>query len=111
MRAYVIKNKEGRYFEWFDSLTGKCHFSKKPIKFLSFNKEKDAKRIRKFYGLKNCSVVEIIIAEGDLEKQIRADERSKVCEEIRKTIKYFQQQVPVWLVMEELDKIEKGETE
>lgn len=71
MKAFVIKNKDGRYFEWFDSTTGRNHFSTKPIKFMTFNNERNAKRMKKFFGLKNCIVVLITIYEGDLEEENR----------------------------------------
>lgn len=70
MKAYVIKNKEGKYFAGFDN-------------YNVFVTEKDitnavmyrADRYEK-YELENspefedCEVVEITIAEGDLEKQL-----------------------------------------
>lgn len=68
-KAYVIKNKEGKYFGYFDGITGKSEFSNKPQKFIMFNTIRNAKHIKNHFDLKDCEVVEITIAEGDLEKE------------------------------------------
>lgn len=76
MKAFVIKNKEGKYFAGFDNLD-------------VFETEKDitnavmyrADRYEK-YELENtpefegCEVVEVTIAEGDLEQKIAVLERA-----------------------------------
>jgi len=75
MKAYVIKNKEGKYWQWL--------FNDEPDweeelynAFLHYSKE-DAKRNIIDWQLKDCEVVEITIAEGDLEQQL-ADKEVKI---------------------------------
>lgn len=72
MKAYVIKNKEGKYhkrgFNHWENIerdgvfnTGHFYYS---------NKE-EAESCIVSYDLKDCKVVPITIAEGDLEEEIR----------------------------------------
>jgi hypothetical protein len=79
MKAYVIKNKEGEYkrediieYIWKETTS---YFSKDIRCADIFTEEEMAK----CYCPKDCKVVEITIAEGDLEKEIR----KQVCDEIR----------------------------
>lgn len=81
MKAYVIKNKEGKYCQI--SFNGWIGFVSELCCAYIYHSKKGAERIIKCHALDDCEVVEITIVEGDLEQQIRADERRKVCEEIR----------------------------
>ena len=67
-KAFVIKNKEGKYFQWL--------FNHEPDwedklynGFMHYSKE-DAEKSIIQWQLGDCEVVEITIAEGDLEKEI-----------------------------------------
>lgn len=116
MKAYVIKNKEGKYFDKVNSFFCRLEYA-----CCIFYTIEEANYYIDYYGLKDCEVVEITIVEGDLEQQIRADERRKVREEI-KDIFLESLGLPdeewIWnsgcyagmsLIKEILDKIEKGE--
>lgn len=79
-RAYVIKNKEGKYWQWL--------FNHEPDwedklynAFLHYSK-KDAEKSIIQWQLKDCEVVEITIAEGDLEQQLA--EKDKEIERLKK---------------------------
>ena len=67
MKAFVIKNKEGKYWQWL--------FNHEPDwedklynAFLHYSKE-DAEKSITSWQLEDCKVVEITIVEGDLEKE------------------------------------------
>lgn len=66
MKAFVIKNKEGEYFDkenrWFFGPDYTC------CEHIYYTID-DAKRHIDYYGLKDCEVVEITIVEGDLEQE------------------------------------------
>lgn len=77
MKAFVIKNKEGKYYEglsekWYDSLD-RCTYFK--------NKESAEYERKKLLKLKNCEIIEITVAEGDLEQQLI--EKDKEIEELK----------------------------
>ena len=74
METFVIKNKEGKYYEgfsdnWYDSLDICTYFKDK----------ESAEYEKKLLKLKNCEIIPITIVEGDLEKAIR----KQVCSELR----------------------------
>ena len=112
MKAFVIKNKEGKYFAGFDNLN--VFVTEKDITNAVIYR---ADRYKK-YELENtpefedCEVVEITIAEGDLEHQIR----KQICDEIREKLKAhcdYTNDIG-WYITEEkidiiLNQIEKGE--
>ena len=64
MKAYVIKNKEGKYFVTDDI------FGENILNAYIWVKEQYAKLHIGLNHIKDCEVVEITIAEGDLEKQL-----------------------------------------
>ena len=83
MKAYVIKNKEGKYFGYYDSENNRYEFSKKPKRFIMFNTLRDANKIKNLWKMNKCEPVEITIIEGDLEqenKQLKAllDAKEKI---------------------------------
>ena len=89
MKAYVIKNKEGKYYKryfatgYVDFVDNFC-FSELYTKKEGADETKDFILRNKYrFNVENLEIVEITIVEGDLENQIRADERRKVCQEIR----------------------------
>ena len=68
MKAFVIKRNDGKYWQWL--------FNHEPDwedklynGFMHYSKEDAEKRIIQ-WQLKDCEVVEITIAEGDLEQEI-----------------------------------------
>ena len=69
MKAYVIKNKEGQYFVGYDLLINKNIFTYDISKAI-LTSNKTCEELLKEYDLKDCEVVKITIAEGDLEKEI-----------------------------------------
>lgn len=73
MKAYVIKNKEGKYFCGFDSFAGINIFSERIIDGLNTQTPtlKHCREEIKDFDLKECESVKITIAEGDLEKENR----------------------------------------
>lgn len=82
MRAFVIKNKEGKYLQYFTDMY-RFDFTDRLINAMFYEQwEQDSIN----YALKtipDCDeVVEITIAEGDLEQEIR----KQVCNEIRNYI-------------------------
>ena len=65
MTTFVIKNKEGKYYEglsekWYDSLD-RCTYLKS---------KESAEYEKKLLKLKNCEIIEITVAEGDLLQKI-----------------------------------------
>ena len=70
MKAYIIKNKEGKYFGYYDSENNRFEFSNKPKRFIMFNTLRDAKKIKNLWKMNKCGIVEITIAEGDLKQEI-----------------------------------------
>lgn len=79
MKAFVIKNKEGEYFD-----KENCFFFGPDYaccKHIYYTID-DAKRHIDYYGLKDCQIVEITIAEGDLEQQLA--EKDNLIKEINK---------------------------
>lgn len=71
MRAYVIKNKEGKYFCGFDYFAGIDIFSERIIDGLNTQTPtlKHCREEIKDFDLKDCEPVKITIAEGDLQKE------------------------------------------
>lgn len=77
-KAFVIKNKEGKYRDKDGWLTNKLMYAD------TFESQEEAQTDN--YLLENESVVEITIAEGDLKQKIR----KQVCDEIREKLPYFE---------------------
>lgn len=71
MKAYVIKNKEGKYFDKVNSFFCRLEYA-----WCIFYTIEEANYYIDYYGLKDCEVVEITIAEGDLEHRIAVLERA-----------------------------------
>lgn len=70
MKAFVIKNKEGKYWYGYDLLVNKNLFTTKISNAVLNNPtKKNCLDAIKEYDLKNCKIVEITIAEGDLEQE------------------------------------------
>ena len=83
MKTFVIKNKEGKYYEglsekWYDSLD-RCTYFK--------NKESAEYERKNLLKLKNCEIIEITIAEGDLEQ-----ENAKLKSELEGKVDYWEWQ-------------------
>lgn len=113
MRAYVIKNKEGKYYStywtlddiWTNDifLANKYADNKTAINMLEY--------VYKISSVKPL-LVPITIAEGDLEKEIR----KQVCDEVRKVIDYCSEWYEQGYVIDmreddlqkEIDKIEQA---
>lgn len=98
MKAYVIKNKEGKYFGYYDSENNRFEFSKKPKRFIMFNTLRDANKIKNLWKMNKCEVVEVTIAEADLEyenKQLKEQltEKDKEIERLKYQLLYSQAQV------------------
>ena len=119
MKAYVIKNKEGKYFGVANNYNYEHYWTTLDFAhYFRYLEGHDAKAEAEEYRntrYSDCEVVEITIAEGDLEQQIRADERRKVCQEIREKADYddsdpFLGRVFYHISPKLLDKIEKGES-
>lgn len=83
MKAFVIKNKEGKYhkrgFSCWENIERDGVFN--TGHFYYENKE-EAENCIVSYGLEDCKVVEITIEEGDLEKQLA--EKDKEIETLQK---------------------------
>lgn len=91
MKAFVIKNKEGKYFQWLfnhepdweDELyNGFMHYSKK-----------DAEKSIIDWQLKDCEVVPVTVAEGDWKqknKQLKEQlkEKDKEIERLKKNMEF-----------------------
>ena len=74
MQAFVIKNKDGKYFCGFDGLAGINIFSERVIDGLNTQTptlEHCMEEIED-YHLSDCEIVKVTIAEGDLEQQLIA---------------------------------------
>lgn len=104
MKAYVIKNKEGKYWQWL--FNNEPDWEEKLYNGFMHYSQKDAEKSIEQWQLKDCKVVEITIAEGDLEKQLAEKDkeilllnreistlpahdeelRHQVCEEIREKL-------------------------
>ena len=71
MKAYVIKNKEGKYCQI--SFNGWIGFASELYNAYIYHSKQGAEGIIKGhkYQLEDCEVVEITVAEGDLEKENR----------------------------------------
>ena len=71
MKAFVIKNKEGKYLCDFDFIDGINIFSENIINGIEngVSTYEDCQELLKEYDLKDCEVVEITIAEGNLEEE------------------------------------------
>lgn len=74
MKAFVIKNKEGKYWQFF--YNDESEFVDEIYNaFMHYSKENAEKDIIDF-DLKDCEVVEITIAEENLEHKIAVLERA-----------------------------------
>lgn len=69
MKAFIIKNKEGKYFQWLFNYEPDWE-DKLYNSFMHYSKE-DAEKSIIQWQLEDCEVIEITIAEGDLEKENR----------------------------------------
>lgn len=68
MKAFVIKNKEEKYWQFL--YNDESEFVDEIYNaFMHYSRE-DAKKDIYIWGLKDCKVVEITIAEGDLSQKI-----------------------------------------
>lgn len=114
-KCYVIKNNKGKYFGYYDTEHNKMEFSNKPQRFIMFNTFRNAKKIKNFWGMEDCEVVECTICEGDLEKeleelkqQLEATERMRQ-EVIDEGLKCEQQHIKNQniIAIEELNKVLK----
>ena len=76
MKAFVIKNKEGKYFD--KECICFCRPDYVCCEHIYYTIE-HAKYHIDYYGLKDCEVVEITIVEGDLEQQL-AEKETKINE-------------------------------
>lgn len=111
MKAFVIKNKEGKYWCGNDIFSETIDIRKiyicEDFDFIS----KVINKLSSEGLLKDCKVVPITIAEGDLEQAIR----KQVCDEMKKVIDYhsewYEQGYVVEMIAEdllkEIDKIEQ----
>lgn len=82
MKAYVIKNKEGKFWGYCD-VNGRNYYYARPRQFAFFNTERQTKKIIKIFKIKDCTIVPITICEGDLENYIESIEKvnDKLAEE------------------------------
>ena len=90
MKAFVIKNKEGKYFDcWalgFVDIINECTIYQD--RQTAENDIKNCIKDDEYLGYKDdCEVVEITIAEGDLEQQLA--EKDKEIAFLDKTIDYI----------------------
>lgn len=99
MKAYVIKNEEGKYWQWL--FNNEPDWEEKLYNGFMHYSQKDAEKSIEQWQLEDCEVVEITIAEGDLEKQLAEKDKEladwkdgtmivkyeKMLEEKEKTIK------------------------
>lgn len=107
MKAFVIKNKEGKYWQWL--------FNHEPDwedklynGFMCYFKE-DAKKSIIQWQLKDCEVVEVTISEGNLEQQLaEKDQRiAELKEQLANSIRpKFKVEQTVYRIYQ--DKIENG---
>lgn len=73
-KAFVIKNREGKYWQLF--YNNESEFVDEIYNaFMHYSRENAGKDID-LWELENCEVVEITIAEGDLEHKIAVLERA-----------------------------------
>ena len=82
MKAFVIKNKEGKYFQWL--FNDEPDWEDKLYNgFMHYSKE-DAEKSIIQWQLEDCEVVEITIAEGNLEEENRILKRAyqSACEKL-----------------------------
>lgn len=69
MKAYVIKNNEGKYCQI--SFNGWMNFVSELCCAYIYHSQQGAEKLIKCHELEDCEVVEITIAEGDLEEENR----------------------------------------
>lgn len=93
MKAFVIKNKEGKYFAGFNNLN--VFVTEKDItNAVMYRADRYEKyELENALEFKDCEVVEITIAEGDLEENFEKEhdkliddfqqEREKLCKQIK----------------------------
>lgn len=103
-KVFVIKNKEGKYF------VNRYVQAKKIYNAFIFEDKNDAEQLKG----KDDEVVEITIAEGNLEEEIR----KRVCDEIKELLKmhceYTEEEYIGWYLPENkidllINKVEKTE--
>ena len=81
--CYVIKNKEGKYFSGFDKQSI-VHFDcDNIVNAIKYSADKyELQEIKSVSAFEDCEVVEITIAEGDIEKEI---------ERLNKELQWYEQ--------------------
>lgn len=92
MKAYVIKNKDGRYFAGFDRMS-LFTIEKDITDAVMYRADRyDKIELENAPEFKDCEIVEITIAEGDLDFNEKHDLkiRHQVCEEIREKLKQIE---------------------
>ena len=100
MKAYVIKNKDGKYWQWTynneSEFLGEIYNA-----FMEYSKTRAEKDIVS-WQLKDCNVVEITICEGDLEEENRVLKKALklACE----TIHSMMPDKPLWICGDALAK-------
>lgn len=94
MKAFVIKNKEGKYFCGFDGFIGMNIFSDRIIDGLNTQTPtlKHCREEIKDFNLKDCEPVKITIAEGDLEQQLA--EKDKEIKKHIDALEYWENNIP-----------------
>lgn len=110
MKAFVIKNKEGKYCQI--TFNGWINFVSELCCAYIYHSKQGSEKIIKCHELTDCEVVPVTIAEGDLEQAIR----KQVCDEIREKLKMNEYNtcentafgVHYDYLKEILNKIEKG---
>lgn len=88
MKAFIIKNKEGKYFAGFNNLN--VFVTEKDItNAVMYRADRYEKyELENAPEFKDCEVVEITIAEGDLEQDIKLDNAfwKQECDSLQKTL-------------------------
>jgi hypothetical protein len=74
MKAYMIKNKEGKYCQI--SFNGCINFVSELYCAYMYHSQQGAEKIIKCHELEDCKVVEITIYEGDLEEKCKELEKA-----------------------------------
>lgn len=83
MKAFVIKNKKGRYYATVNPVSGFI-FTEFIEYAMQFDEEQDAKDDIWYRKMKNCTIIPITISEGDLEEENRVLKKALelACEEL-----------------------------
>ena len=73
-KAFVIKNKEGKYWQW--TYNEESEFVDEIYNaFMHYSKHQAEKDIES-WELKDCEIIEVTVAEGDLEEENRVLKRA-----------------------------------